>query len=205
MARVVLVTGVSGYLGAEVAGILRHEPGIERLIEVTGPGRGRGMACAGPAQPGPPPRDWPQEGHRTSGRGSRQARRADRPDRGPDQGHGRGHRRPPGSRHDARERRGARVDEGDQRHRHDAVAERMPAVCRPCESWWCAQVPRCTAPRPAIPRCSPRTWSHGPVMATRGTYLTSRGMCVALCGGGPTWPCPCCGSSTSSGSAWTRR
>jgi UDP-glucose 4-epimerase len=36
MARVVLVTGVSGYLGAEVAGILRHEPGIERLIEVTG-------------------------------------------------------------------------------------------------------------------------------------------------------------------------
>jgi UDP-glucose 4-epimerase len=36
MARVVLVTGVSGYLGAEVAGILRYEPGIERLIEVAG-------------------------------------------------------------------------------------------------------------------------------------------------------------------------
>ncbi len=35
MARVVLVTGVGGYLGAEVAGTLRFEPGIDRLIEVT--------------------------------------------------------------------------------------------------------------------------------------------------------------------------
>ncbi|MGE5289291.1 MAG: NAD-dependent epimerase/dehydratase family protein, partial [Micromonosporaceae bacterium] len=49
MARVVLVTGVSGYLGAEVAGVLRHEPGIERLIEVTG-ADAPGYGSAGPAE-----------------------------------------------------------------------------------------------------------------------------------------------------------
>lgn len=56
MARVVLVTGVSGYLGAEVAGILRHEPGIERLIEVTGQETG---AARGHRSPAVPPEDGP--------------------------------------------------------------------------------------------------------------------------------------------------
>jgi UDP-glucose 4-epimerase len=37
MARTVLITGVSGYLGDEVAGVLRHEPEIARLIEVAEP------------------------------------------------------------------------------------------------------------------------------------------------------------------------
>lgn len=37
MARVVLVTGVSSHLGEEVTGVLRDEPGVERLIEVTAP------------------------------------------------------------------------------------------------------------------------------------------------------------------------
>jgi UDP-glucose 4-epimerase len=49
MARVVLVTGVSSHLGAEVAGVLRDEPGIERLIEVAGPGAGDDGGTAAPA------------------------------------------------------------------------------------------------------------------------------------------------------------
>jgi UDP-glucose 4-epimerase len=55
MARVVLVTGVSSYLGAEVAGVLRHEPGIERLIGVTGPeaAGGEGEPPAHEQEPGP--------------------------------------------------------------------------------------------------------------------------------------------------------
>lgn len=61
MARVVLLTGVSGYLGAEVAGILRREPGIEHLIEVTDPGPARSGA-RGPLSPEAPPCDWPQDG-----------------------------------------------------------------------------------------------------------------------------------------------
>ncbi len=66
MARVVLVTGVSGYLGTEVAGILRHEPGIERLVEVTGQDLAGGAArvrrspqapAGGEPQDGSPPPD----------------------------------------------------------------------------------------------------------------------------------------------------
>jgi UDP-glucose 4-epimerase len=59
MARVVLVTGVSGYLGAEVAGILRHEPGIERLIEVTG--HEQAGAANGHRSPAMPPGDGPPD------------------------------------------------------------------------------------------------------------------------------------------------
>lgn len=66
MARIVLLTGVSGYLGAEVTGALRDEPGIERLIEVTSPGtRADGLADRLPApppdQPGPDRPGHPDE------------------------------------------------------------------------------------------------------------------------------------------------
>jgi UDP-glucose 4-epimerase len=61
MARVVLVTGVSGYLGAEVAGILRHEPGTERLIEVADQ-QPAGLAAPGPPSPAAPPGDEPHDG-----------------------------------------------------------------------------------------------------------------------------------------------
>jgi UDP-glucose 4-epimerase len=61
LARVVLVTGVSGYLGAEVAGALRHEPGIDRLIEVTGPDLASDAARGPRAQEGPAV-GWPLEG-----------------------------------------------------------------------------------------------------------------------------------------------
>jgi UDP-glucose 4-epimerase len=57
MARVVLVTGVSGYLGAEVTGILRHEPGIERLIEVASPDRAAAGGGHG-RQDDVPPGGW---------------------------------------------------------------------------------------------------------------------------------------------------
>ncbi len=62
MARVVLLTGVSGYLGAEVARILRDEPEIERLIEVTGPatvGQGAGGPPEESSRPGEPPPGQP--------------------------------------------------------------------------------------------------------------------------------------------------
>jgi UDP-glucose 4-epimerase len=70
MARVVLLTGVSGYLGAEVAGVLRHEPGIERLVEVTGDEGGQdgsaaarqaGARPAGVRSAGVRPGEWPRD------------------------------------------------------------------------------------------------------------------------------------------------
>ncbi|HUK70448.1 MAG TPA: NAD-dependent epimerase/dehydratase family protein [Streptosporangiaceae bacterium] len=61
MARVVLITGVSGYLGAEVAAILRDEPGIERLIEVAGPATADTASRPRPRAAEAASGDWPQQ------------------------------------------------------------------------------------------------------------------------------------------------
>ncbi len=61
MARVVLITGVSGYLGAEVTAILRDEPGIERLIEVAGPDTAADASWRPRPRPAEAAADWPQQ------------------------------------------------------------------------------------------------------------------------------------------------
>ena len=60
---------------------------------------------------------------------------------------------------DPRLRGRPRLDEGAQRHRHDAAARRLPAGARSRAAGGEVDARRSTARRPATRRCSPRTWA----------------------------------------------
>ena len=181
MATTVLVTGVSRYLGGRFARLLTAEPGVDRVIGV---------------DVIPPPHDI----------GGAEFVRADI--RNPmigkiiaqaERRHGRAHER---HRH-ADLRRRAGLPEGDQRHRHDAAAGRVPEGSEHPAGSWSSPPPRSTAPRRATPRCSPRTWAprrcRGPASAR--TRSRSRATCAGSPAAGPTSRSRCCAWPTSSARA----
>ena len=140
MGRVVMVTGVSRYLGGRFTQLLQADPDISRVIgvDVVPPKADLGDA-------GVRARRHPQPGHRQGHR----------------PGRGRHRRAHGGDRHPAWSRRPG-DDEGDQRHRHDAAAGGVPEGARACASWWSSRRPPSTAPRRRTRRCSPRTSSPTP-------------------------------------------
>ena len=110
MPNVVLVTGVSRYLGSRLAGRLAADPAIDRVIGVD-------TVAAVPGRPGPARPDRVRPG--------RHPQPADR--QGDRAGPGRHRRARLGDRGPARRRRPG-ADEGTQRHRHHAAAGRLPEV-----------------------------------------------------------------------------
>ena len=96
---------------------------------------------------------------------------------------------------------GRDVDEGDQRHRHDAAARRLPEGAERAQAGGEVDRPRSTAPRRRDPAMFTEDMEPQRAAALRlrqGRRSRSRATCAASPGAAPTSTSPCCGSPTSS-------